>query len=58
MIKRTFIFLGYSIELWDFGYKSYLYPSFNTNAEFACNNEGFRQLSHYLRTISFLNQIN
>ena len=61
MLKRTFVVAGYTCKLYDFGYKSYIYPDFNGDAEFEVSSKGFRELSHYLRTIkyfrSFLNPI-
>ena len=53
MKKRTFFIKGYEIELIDFGYKVFFYPSFNRDAEFEVSSKGFRKLSHYIRTIIY-----
>lgn len=51
MKKRIVNILGFDIEVIDFGYKWYMYPKFNGNAEFEVNHKGFRRLHHYLRNI-------
>jgi len=57
--KRIIEVAGFSVEVYNFGYASYYYPSFNGNAEFKVTSKGFRELSHYLRTIRFFrNQLN
>jgi len=50
MKKRIFNLCGHKIEVFDFGYKQYMYPAFNGNAEFEVSAKGFRKLSSYLRT--------
>ncbi len=55
MKTRTVNLFGYTIEIYNFGYASYMYPSFNGNAEFPVTSKGFRRLSSYLRTIKFFN---
>jgi len=57
MKKRTIQMFGFNIEIWNFGSKSFYYPTFNGNAEFEVNSKGFRQLSHYLRTVNYLTVI-
>ncbi len=52
---RTFTILDFTIELWDFGYRRYLYPNFNGDAEFPCNKKGYRRLCSYLKTIQWIN---
>lgn len=54
MKKRTIEVAGYKVDVYNFGYASFLYPQFNGNAEFDCTAKGFRQLSHYLRTCKWL----
>lgn len=44
---------GFKVEVHRFGNRSFLYPSFNGNAEFRASSEGFKQLRHYLRTVKF-----
>lgn len=43
--------LGFRVEVHNFGYAAFYYPSFNGNAEFKVSAKGFRELSHYLRFI-------
>lgn len=57
MKKRVINLHGYDVEIFDFGYKWYMYPSFNGNAEFEVTNKGFRQLSSYLRTCSWMRKL-
>jgi hypothetical protein len=57
MKKREIELFGYKVEVIDFGYKQYMYPCFNGNAEFEVNQKGFRKLSHYLRTVTWANNI-
>lgn len=56
MKKRVFELHGYQIEVYDFGYKQYMYPYFNGNAEFEVTSNGFRKLSHYIRTCIWINK--
>ena len=59
MKKREFVLGGTKIEVFNFGYASFMYPSFNGNAEFKTTGKGFRQLSSYIRTVNyFRNQLN
>lgn len=57
MIKRTFNLLGCKIEVYDFGYKQFMYPSFNGNAEFEVSNKGFRKLHSYIRNLNWFNNL-
>ncbi len=50
---RDIFVCGFRVEVYDFGYASYYYPSFNGNAEFKVSSKGFRELSHYLRFITY-----
>jgi len=54
MKKRSINVLGYTVEMWDFGYAQYMYPAFNGNAEYPVTHKGFRGLHHYLRTIIWM----
>ena len=42
---------GFKVEVHNFGYASFYYPSFNGNAEFEVTNKGFKKLRHYLRAV-------
>lgn len=55
---RTVVILGFDVEVFDFGYAQYMYPSFNGDAEFKVNRDGFKKLCHYLRTIIWMKNIN
>lgn len=54
---RTIVVAGYEVDVYNFSYASFYYPSFNGNAEFPVTAKGFRQLSHYLRTCNWLNSL-
>lgn len=56
MIKRTFLLHGYKVEVWQFGSQYFFYPSFNGNMEIKVSSKGFRRLSHYLRTCTWINK--
>lgn len=58
MKKRIVNILGYEIEIFDFGYKQYMYPRFNGDAEFEVTHNGFRLLHHYLRMVNWLKNLN
>lgn len=45
---------GFKVEVHNFGYASFYYPSHNTNAEFKVSSKGFKDLRRYLRTIKWL----
>ena len=45
---------GCKVEVHDFGYASYYYPSFNRNAEFKVSKKGWLKLRHYLRLIKWV----
>ena len=53
MTERTIEVAGCEVNVHNFGYGTYLYPSFNGNAEFRASHKGFRDLSHYLRMIKY-----
>ena len=44
---------GFKVEVHNFGYASFLYPSLNGNAEFEANSKGFKRIRSYLRTIKW-----
>lgn len=44
---------GFKVEVHNFGYASFYYPSFNGNAEFEVSSKGFKRLRRYLRTVQF-----
>ena len=48
---------GFQVEVVKFSYASFYYPAFNGNAEFRVTSKGFRDLSHYLRTVKHFNSI-
>lgn len=50
---RTIIVDGFSVEVHDFSYASFYYPSFNGNAEFPVSSKGFKRLRAYLRTVKW-----
>jgi len=54
---RTIEIDGFIVEVMDFGYAQYYYPSFNGNAEFKVSSKGFKVLRHYLRTVKWLNNL-
>lgn len=54
MKKRTIEVEGYKVDIYDFEYKSFFYPQFNGNAEFEVCKKGFKDLRHYLRTVTWL----
>jgi len=56
MKTKTFYLLGYPIEIYNFGYASFMYPSFNEDAEFRVSKQGFKRLYHYIRTVKWLNE--
>lgn len=51
---REIIVAEYIVKIYNFGYASYYYPEFNGNAEFPVTSKGYRELSHYLRTVRWL----
>ena len=53
----TFNIYGFKVEMIDFGYAKFLYPSFNGNAEYPANCKGWKQLCSYLRTILWMDKI-
>jgi len=57
MKKREINVLGFKVEIFDFGYAQYMYPSFNGNAEFKVTKQGFKSLCHYLRMINWMNNL-
>ena len=55
MIKESKVsILGFDIDVCNYGYATYLYPSFNGNFEVRANHKGFRQLHHYLRMVKWI----
>lgn len=57
MKKKSFNLLGYTIDVYDFGYTKLMYPSFNGNAEFKIDHNGFRKLHSYIRTVNWLDKL-
>jgi len=57
MKKRIIIVYGYNVELWSYRTASYLYPSFNGNAEFKATKDGFKELCRYLRNIRWMDNL-
>lgn len=53
MKVREILIQGFKVELYRFSYASFLYPSFNGDAEFFATKEGYKKLCHYLRFIKF-----
>ncbi|MFM1756904.1 MAG: hypothetical protein RL621_1886 [Bacteroidota bacterium] len=54
IIRKQIMICGFSIDVVIYDNATYLYPSFNGNAEFRANHKEFRKLSHYLRTIKWM----
>jgi hypothetical protein len=54
---RTIEVAGFKVDVYKFSYASFYYPQFNGNAEFKVNAKGFRELSHYLRTVKYFNAL-
>ena len=44
---------GFKVEVHNFGYASFFYPSFNGNAEFKVSSKGWKDLRRYLRTVKW-----
>ena len=57
MKTRTIELYGFKIDVYTFSYASFYYPQFNGNAEFKVNSKGFRELSHYLRTVNYFRNL-
>lgn len=57
MLIKTFNLLGHKINIYDFGYKQYMYPSFNGNAEFEVSKKGFKNLHSYIRNINWMDNL-
>lgn len=57
MEKTKINLLGFDVDVCNYGNATYLYPSFNGNFEVRANHKGFRKLSHYLRTIRWINKM-
>lgn len=55
--KRKLKVAGYNVTVVNFGYASYYYPDFNGNAEYPVTSKGYRALSHYLRTIKWVDNL-
>jgi hypothetical protein len=53
MTTKQVTICGYKIDVNNYGDATYLYPSFNGNAEYRATHKEFRKLSHYLRTIKW-----
>lgn len=51
MLKRHIYVRGFRVDVYQFGLRQFLYPSFNHNAEFRANKEGFSSLDRYLREV-------
>lgn len=54
---RTIKVSGYDVDVHTFSYASFYYPVFNGNAEFPVTSKGFRELSHYLRTVKYFGNL-
>lgn len=54
---RTIQIDGFDVEVHDFTYAQYYYPSFNGDAEFKVSSSGFKNLRKYLRTVKWVNNI-
>jgi hypothetical protein len=57
MKTKTFNLLGFIIEVYTYSYGSFMYPSFNGDAEFRVNKQDFKRLSSWLRTIKWYDRI-
>jgi hypothetical protein len=47
---------GFEVQVMNFGYAQFYYPSFNGNAEFKVSSKGFKNLRRYLRTVKWSNE--
>lgn len=47
---------GFEVQVMNFGYAQFYYPSFNGNAEFKVSSKGFKNLRRYLRTVKWANE--
>lgn len=56
MKQRTIVVRGFKVEVWNFGYAQFYYPTFNPNAEFKINSQGFKRLRNYLGTIKWIQE--
>lgn len=56
MNTRTIELHGFKVDVCNFGYSSYYYPHFNMNMEFKVSSKGFRELSHYLRYVKWIDK--
>ena len=57
MKTRSFTLFGYQIDVYNFGYATYMYPTFNGNAEFPVTKKGYKQLVSYLKDLIWINNI-
>lgn len=57
MKAKAINILGFEVEIHDFRYKKYMYPSFNGNAEFEVSKEGFKKMYHYLRFVRWAREV-
>ena len=55
--KRTINVLSFNVDIYDFGYASFFYPSFNGNAEYPVTKKGYKDLTRYLRNILWIKEI-
>lgn len=53
LIKRINV-LDFDVDVYDFGYASYFYPSFNHDTEFKVNRDGYKKLKRYLKTVKWV----
>lgn len=56
-LLRTIKVDGFNVEVHDFDYAQYYYPSFNGNTEFKVSSTGFKDLRRYLRTVKWADNI-
>ena len=53
-VKTKLNLLGFEIDRYSYDNGSYLYPSFNGNAEYKCTRKGVKDLCRYLRNIRWV----
>ena len=54
--KRQIKVLGFKIDVVDFGYAQYFYPTWNGDMEFKVSKQGYKDLCHWLKTIIWCNR--
>jgi len=53
MLKKEITLFGFKVQIMQFGKAQFFYPTFNGNAEFKVSKKGFKELTHYLRSVNY-----